>query len=202
MEEFKYTKKCVGCRKPYQSNARGQRFCTPECGKKYNTRLKTNRQWSDEHKTILRIKARCHSLAVDILKYQYFTEGKDWACSCGETKRLEVHHKDLSWANNNPSNLQLVCHKCHAEVHSAIIAENRQEGYFMSSRYEESFYNFAKEIIKEPTVVLQRLSDRQFLYTVAEGHQVWGPDKKQAMEIGESSPILSNYYNDNYKIIT
>jgi hypothetical protein len=38
--------------------------------------------------------------------------------SCGSTKNLVVHHIDLDYTNNNPSNLQHMCNVCHGEFHN------------------------------------------------------------------------------------
>lgn len=40
------------------------------------------------------------------------------ACErCGSTIKLEVHHKDLDWKNNDPSNLETICGCCHGRHH-------------------------------------------------------------------------------------
>lgn len=39
-------------------------------------------------------------------------------CStCGSTKNLDVHHKDRNYKNNEPSNLETLCHSCHMKLH-------------------------------------------------------------------------------------
>jgi 5-methylcytosine-specific restriction endonuclease McrA len=47
---------------------------------------------------------------------------------CGTTKRLVVHHKDKTGsyylkANNNLVNLEVLCHKCHAKLHSKEVVD-------------------------------------------------------------------------------
>jgi len=40
------------------------------------------------------------------------------SCSiCGNIKNLDVHHKDRNWENNEPSNLETLCHSCHMKLH-------------------------------------------------------------------------------------
>lgn len=38
--------------------------------------------------------------------------------ACGTTKRLQVHHIDENWTNNDPANLQTLCVFCHAFWHA------------------------------------------------------------------------------------
>jgi hypothetical protein len=37
----------------------------------------------------------------------------DKCVHCGSTERLHIHHKDVNSENNNVSNLELLCIKCH-----------------------------------------------------------------------------------------
>lgn len=40
------------------------------------------------------------------------------ACErCGSSERLEVHHRDENYQNDDPSNYETVCSKCHAKEH-------------------------------------------------------------------------------------
>lgn len=63
----------------------------------------------------------------------------EWECSCGETKGLQCHHKNLCWLDNTPSNLMLVCPKCHAEIHSKLEAELKSDGMTLEDLYDDSF---------------------------------------------------------------
>lgn len=38
--------------------------------------------------------------------------------ACGTTKRLQAHHIDEDWKNNDPANLQTLCVFCHAFWHA------------------------------------------------------------------------------------
>ena len=38
--------------------------------------------------------------------------------ACGTSKRLQVHHIDEDWTNNDPANLQTLCVFCHAFWHA------------------------------------------------------------------------------------
>jgi len=38
--------------------------------------------------------------------------------ACGTSKRLQAHHIDENWANNDPRNLQTLCVFCHAFWHA------------------------------------------------------------------------------------
>lgn len=37
--------------------------------------------------------------------------------TCGTDKKLQVHHKDRDWTNNEPSNLETLCATCHMKWH-------------------------------------------------------------------------------------
>jgi hypothetical protein len=44
------------------------------------------------------------------------------ACeACGDRRYLHVHHVDLDWMNNDPSNLQTLCVFCHHYWHAMHI---------------------------------------------------------------------------------
>lgn len=36
---------------------------------------------------------------------------------CGTTESLSIHHDDLNWRNNEPSNLKTLCASCHTSLH-------------------------------------------------------------------------------------
>ena len=52
-------------------------------------------------------------------KIPFTIQGKERRCEmCGATDvRIEVHHKDKNWKNNNPDNLQVLCASCHRRLH-------------------------------------------------------------------------------------
>lgn len=56
-------------------------------------------------------------------KIPFVIQGKERRCEiCGATDvRIEVHHKDKNWRNNNPENLQVVCAQCHRKLHRSEI---------------------------------------------------------------------------------
>lgn len=140
MDELKYKKTCVCCKKEYRSNARGSRFCSEQCRKNYNKRLQDDRKFYVETKALMRLKARAHALAVEIKRYELYTQGKDFVCElCGEPG-VEVHHKDLNFLNNTPSNLICLCKKCHAKAHSDAVKNN--------SPVDTSFFELVKPIYK------------------------------------------------------
>lgn len=41
--------------------------------------------------------------------------------ACGTSKRLQVHHIDEDWKNNDPTNLQTLCVFCHAFWHAMHV---------------------------------------------------------------------------------
>lgn len=42
---------------------------------------------------------------------------KDVCEDCGTTENLHIHHKDRNPANNEPSNLAVLCSSCHMKLH-------------------------------------------------------------------------------------
>lgn len=47
-------------------------------------------------------------------------ENLNKVCICGDTLKLEVHHKDLNIKNNKLENLIYLCKRCHEDVHMQI----------------------------------------------------------------------------------
>ena len=100
----------------------------------------THCQKYSETKDVERLRARGHSIAVETIRILTELGHRTGVCEiCGSVERLEVHHNDLNWLNNTPSNLQLLCNKCHTKVHSSLPNEDK---------YEESFKVFADIINK------------------------------------------------------
>jgi hypothetical protein len=55
-------------------------------------------------------------------------------CSlCGGTKRLGIHHKDRDKHNQSPSNLQVLCHRCHMREH-AVHGETGWDRYWQKRK--------------------------------------------------------------------
>ena len=48
---------------------------------------------------------------------------KDKCERCGSTEKLHVHHRDDNWKNDDPSNHETVCQKCHGKEHGARRGE-------------------------------------------------------------------------------
>jgi 5-methylcytosine-specific restriction endonuclease McrA len=140
-QEFKYVKKCLNCKREYGSNARGQRFCCKECQQNYAKKQKEERRFYSSHKELSRIKARSHSLAVEIARYQCYQQGKEFVCEVCSAPATEVHHANQNFLDNTPSNLQILCKKCHSAEHSRLTKEE--------IKYDPSFYEFAQELYKK-----------------------------------------------------
>lgn len=131
-----FIKKCPCCKKLYNTSARNQKFCSPECRKKYNKKLSDNRHFQNEHKEFYRLKARSHSLAVECLKFYDFLNNQQPCCSeCKTTESLECHHKDFNFLNNQISNLTWLCRKCHSKIHSESQVPSIETAYFMNSKF-------------------------------------------------------------------
>jgi 5-methylcytosine-specific restriction endonuclease McrA len=46
---------------------------------------------------------------------------------CGTTARLEVHHIDGNWKNNQPANLQVLCRTCHRGPGNSVENQRRKQ---------------------------------------------------------------------------
>lgn len=70
-----------------------------------------------------------------------YREEKDYTCEiCGKSyfyipEFVHCHHRDGAKTNNNKSNLQCLCIRCHAEIHTAM-KEDKEYKYFMEYIYD------------------------------------------------------------------
>lgn len=148
--ELKYKKKCPWCKNPFRTNARNQKFCCPEHGKKYNERRNARKLDYNKNKSINRLYSRAHSLAVEVMNQLVRLGLRKRECDYCSLKDkliekpLEVHHKDLNWLNATPSNLVYTCKPCHAKEHSELIARLDEQGILVEEFYEPSFYPLVK----------------------------------------------------------
>jgi len=56
--------------------------------------------------------------------------------------KLETHHADFNWLNNSPKNLDLLCTKHHAEIHSEINTKLKEQGQTLRDLYPEDMLPF------------------------------------------------------------
>lgn len=80
-------------------------YCDRECMKKDYLRIGDNHEqnWSNAHATARKINDL-------ILK-------KDECEICGtKDKKLDIHHTDGNWQNNNLDNLMCLCRSCHMKI--------------------------------------------------------------------------------------
>lgn len=136
-----WTKECPVCHTIYKTSARHQKFCSDACCQKFQKkRSKQQREYS-KTKEVQRLSARAHALAVETLNLLVAQGLRSKQCECcGSTENLNVHHKDLNWLNNTPSNLQFLCSKCHSAIHSSIESPE--------SLYSEDFLSIISLINK------------------------------------------------------
>lgn len=138
-----YIKKCPNCHKTFETRSRNQKFCSTLCNKTYNDKLKRDRQRYESIKEVERLRTRSHSLAqaiISTLVNQGIVSNK---CSvCGSIENLQVHHKDLNFFNNTPSNLELLCTECHSKVHSTLETDLHNKGMLLEEYYEDSLKPF------------------------------------------------------------
>jgi len=67
---------------------------------------------------------------------------------CGSTENLELHHKDRNPKNNDPSNIQLLCRKCHRRIHGwkQRPKKNYRFDRMVTFRVESSLLERAREL--------------------------------------------------------
>lgn len=143
-----WSKECPCCHKTYETTSRTQKFCSTECAKVYNSKKRSQKRLYDQNKPIIRLSARSHSLATEVVNQLIALNLIEPHCSCGATENLQVHHIDLNWLNNTPSNLQLLCPKCHAEAHAKLEAELKSQGKTLSDFYNDSIKPFLSVLNK------------------------------------------------------
>ena len=121
--KHKYLKSCVICGRVYGSDARGQRYCSPECAakgqekiKEVNKKRQTRRIYQRHNHEEVKLMVQAYQLARAVAEKFYPT-----VCAvCGEIDMLEVHHKDRNPLNNQPGNLEWLCKKHHSEAHAGL----------------------------------------------------------------------------------
>lgn len=135
-----WRKRCPICGKVYETTSRGQKYCSDACLKKATKRRKKQQKEYDKTKDIVRLSARSHALAVETLEQLVRLGYREKECDCcHSTENLQVHHKNLLWLDNSPSNLQYLCPKCHANVHSSLEQTLKKEGKDLESIYPDDF---------------------------------------------------------------
>lgn len=135
-----WSKVCPICGKTYITTSRTQKYCSDKCSAKAQKKKAKQQKEYNEVKEIARLSARAHSLAVEVMEQLSKLNVVPKVCSCGCTEGLQVHHLDLNWLNNTPSNLVWVCPKCHAKAHSEISEKAKSEGKSVSEFYDKSSY--------------------------------------------------------------
>lgn len=150
VEKTQWTKTCPHCHKKYTTTSRRQKYCCTDCAKKHAKQLKESRARYDKVKEFERLRVRAHALAVSEIKLLCEIGVRTWKCECcGATEGLEIHHKDnFNWMNNTPSNLMLLCKKCHAKEHSRVEKELNEKGILVEEYYEPSMQPFHKILNK------------------------------------------------------
>ena len=91
-------------------------------------------------------------------KITYLIMNKQKVCEiCGETKNIDVHHKDYNYNNNSPQNLMLVCRRCHLKLHrkknTCVLCGKPVKGhgycnlhYIRWKKYGDSLYYQGKKV--------------------------------------------------------
>lgn len=149
----KYYKFCPCCHKNYWSDARGQKYCSSECQKKDYSRKKQQKKEYQEVAPVERLRVRYHALHVETVKMMCELGMRKWECEiCGakhtEGALLELHHKNKVWTDGTPSNLQLLCNKCHCKEHSKFDKDLDERGLLIEEVLPKSFLPLYKILNK------------------------------------------------------
>ena len=70
-----------------------------------------------------------HGLSDSSIKrqtHQHFHLKNVKCIACGNTKRLQIHHKNKNRRDNTKKNLQVVCISCHAKLHNTEKIRNKK----------------------------------------------------------------------------
>lgn len=140
-----WIKVCPCCHKEYTTTSRGQKYCSSVCLKTATTKKRKQKQEYDKNKSIHRLAARSHAIAVEVLRNLVELGVVEYKCECGCTENLQVHHRNGKWLDNSPANLVYLCPKCHAEAH-ALLTERNSKG--SSWGYDELETNIYEVLLK------------------------------------------------------
>lgn len=129
----KNPKECIICGKMFIGASSNAKTCSPEC----SIALSQQRQRERFHKKYKRKGYNQKGENNNIFKknpnketrknWVYSKYRKDYCEYCGNRKldtklTFVVHHKDGDPINNHPSNLVILCHRCHKLVHNKTIS--------------------------------------------------------------------------------
>ena len=124
-------------------------LCCDSCLKKATAKKNKQQKEYNQSKEFIRLASRAHSIGVETLKLLEQLGKREHVCEvCGSTENLQCHHKNLTWLDNTPSNLQWLCTKCHSEVHSNIDKSLKEQGKDEYDLYEASFYPIISQVNK------------------------------------------------------
>ena len=149
------TKVCLQCEKEFsthqcQINRGGGKFCSISCGTTYrnihnNPTLnpETRKKISENHADAYWLLDYCSNgfKGIDVKSYRikafrYYGE----KCNrCDSDVLLEVHHKNRNRKDNDITNLEVLCKKCHVEEHKDEFVNERDSvtGRFIKSNKSE-----------------------------------------------------------------
>lgn len=127
--EGKYRKVCLYCRKQFSSDSRNTRFCQDNegaCQQKYSKSKRSAREEYKKNAEKEKVKVLAHKLAVAVL---HLNGVEKKCCICGTTEgEIEAHHINMDIFDNRLANLCWLSKKAHAEIHSRIDQEVKEQG--------------------------------------------------------------------------
>ena len=120
-----YRKICVRCKEEFEAKRKDTIYCS-ECKKKkrveWTMKSRKKRIPSTEigvgsgNSSSNKKGIENHNTTTGIMLYRDMVN-RDCCEKCGSTEHLCVHHIDHNRKHNEPSNLQVLCKKCHQAHH-------------------------------------------------------------------------------------
>ena len=80
-------------------------------------------------------RARCSTAAWQRLRRKVLQRDGYRCQKCDRAGRLEVHHLDHDWTNDDPANLAAWCRSCHIEHHRERRRKRKPKGAAEWDRY-------------------------------------------------------------------
>lgn len=97
--------KCKNCKVAFERKKDGRRtyqFCSKQCNLAFNFLGTKNPRWNGGG-------------------YSYRNFLKEQCEKCNSSRNLTIHHKNENHSDNNPTNLQTLCRKCHYFIHTKMF---------------------------------------------------------------------------------
>lgn len=116
---------CVVCKKGYTPTSNRQKYCSKDCekvvererSKEKHLRQYVRRGYNQKGENNNHWKGGVYANYYKRIAFEHFPK----VCNrCGSVKFIVVHHIDRNRYNNDISNLEVLCRKCHCAEHDIV----------------------------------------------------------------------------------